>query len=162
MSGNSGKASKLLLHIDSRIRVTVQDSRQLVGTFMAFDKHMNLVLGDCSEFRRAKGKKNEAGVVEERMDRRKLGLVILRGENIVSITVDGPGPQVGNKRKAPGGPGIAAGVGRGAMVQQPPGMGMAPPMGAPMGLGAAPAFGVGGVGGGQFMQPNGAGRGRGM
>jgi len=155
---SAGKASKLLLHIDSRIRVTIQDSRQLVGTFLAFDKHMNLVLGDCSEFRRGKGKKNEAGIVEERIDRRKLGLVILRGENIVSITVEGAGPQVGNKRKAPGGPGQAAGAGRGAMVQPPP---MMPPVGGPaMGLGAAPAFGVGGPGG-QFMQP-GMGRGRGM
>jgi len=91
---SAGKTSKLLTHVDSRIRVTIQDSRQLVGTFMAFDKHMNLVLGDCSEFRRGKGKKNEAGVVEEKVDRRKLGLVILRGENIVSITVEGPGPKV--------------------------------------------------------------------
>tara|TARA_B110000971_G_scaffold209167_1_gene235017 strand:- start:192 stop:560 length:369 start_codon:yes stop_codon:yes gene_type:complete len=122
---------------------------------MAFDKHMNMVLSDTSEFRRTKGKKNEAGIVVDREERRKLGLVILRGENIVSITVEGPGPNSAATRKAPGGPGAAAGAGRGAAIAPPPAMGGVPMMG----LGAAPAFGVNGGGG--FMAPP-MGRGRGF
>ena len=42
---------------DPALQVTIQDSRMLVGTFMAFDRHMNLVLGDCEEQRVLRSKK---------------------------------------------------------------------------------------------------------
>lgn len=138
----SGKGSKLLRYIEHRLRVSLVDNRTIVGTFLAFDKHLNLVLVDAEEFRTLN--KNRAAILEERVEKRSLGLIILRGENVVSMAVEGPPPPSAKSRVAAGGPGMARGVGRGSMPP-PPAAGMPPPGGAPMGLGAAPVHGVGGM-----------------
>ena len=131
------KSSKMLNFINYRMKVTIADSRTLVGTFLAFDKHMNLVLADCEEYRKVRQKKGAPGVSEEREEKRTLGLVLLRGENVVSLSVDGPPPPEDDVRAALGGPGVGRAAGRGL----PP-----TPLGLPpAGLGG-PIHGLGGPG----------------
>jgi len=117
----SAKSTKMMQYINYRMRVTIQDGRQFVGRFMAFDKHMNLVLGDCEEFRRMPPKKGG----EEQMQRRALGLVLLRGEEVITLSVEAPPPNEGAVQRAqvaPKGPGAGMPAGRGmpmAPVGQP-------------------------------------------
>ncbi|KAH7433538.1 hypothetical protein KP509_07G074100 [Ceratopteris richardii] len=141
----SSRGSKMLQYINYRMRVTIQDGRQMVGKLMAFDRHMNLVLGDCEEFRRLPPK---AGMPkEEREDRRTLGLVLLRGEEVVSMIPEGPMIQDDARGRqaasAQPGPGTGRAVGRGIptapLVQAQPGL-------------AGPVRGVGGPSPG-MMQP---------
>jgi small nuclear ribonucleoprotein B and B' len=80
--------------INWRLKVTINDGRAFVGQMLAFDKHMNLVLADCEEFRhvRPKKKAGESESAPEQEMKRSLGLVILRGETVVSLSVEGPPP----------------------------------------------------------------------
>merc|ERR1719266_79797 len=115
------------------MRVTISDTRTLLGTFRAYDKHMNIILDDCDEYRKIKGKK--AGSTEEREEKRQLGLVLLRGENVISLSTESM-PQPGSRSsQAQGGPGSSSAAGRGMPV--------APLSSAPKGL-SGPVRGVGG------------------
>ncbi|KAL8504080.1 hypothetical protein ACS0TY_022709 [Phlomoides rotata] len=139
------KSSRMLQYINYRMRVTIQDGRQLIGKFMAFDRHMNLVLGDCEEFRKLPLTK---GSKEEREDRRTLGLVLLRGEEVISLTVEGSPPPDDSRLKTTSasvvaGPGIGRAACRGVVT--------GPLSHAQPGL-ARPVRGVGGPAPG-MMQP---------
>lgn len=95
------KGGKMLSLINWRLKVTINDGRAFVGQMLAFDRHMNLVIADCEEFRRVRPKKKpgetEAGPVQEM--KRTLGLVILRGETVVSLSVEGPPPVTDEDKK---------------------------------------------------------------
>ena len=133
--------ANLVNHI---LRVTLSDTRSLTGQLMAFDKHMNLVLADCEEFRRLKSKTMTGAQAEQR---RSLGLVILRGETIVSLTVMGPPPTRPEDRARVAmlqpGPGMGRAIGRGLPV--------VPAMAAPSLAG--PVRGIGGPSAPSMMMP---------
>ena len=98
--------------INYRVRVSIQDSRTLVGTLIAFDRHLNLVLTDTEEYRRLKPKRSKGGPNNEENKgqdtqeaekevKRALGLVLLRGENIVTLSAEAP-PSVHAKKVGQG------------------------------------------------------------
>jgi len=130
------------------MRVTIQDNRILIGKFLAFDKHMNLILVDTEEFRKIIPKGKSKG--EEREEKRPWGLVLIRGECVISLSVEGPPPSEDSRLKEPQvaqvGPGRGVAAGRGIAVPPAPGG-----VNAPQGLGGA-VRGVGGPAPG-IMQP---------
>ncbi|KAJ6015584.1 hypothetical protein N7540_010175 [Penicillium herquei] len=140
----SNKQGKMANLINYRMRVTLNDGRQMTGQMLAFDKHMNLVLADTEEFRRIKRKSKAApgstGTPQvEAEEKRTLGLTIVRGAQVVSCSVDGPPPADPSARLGATGPtiGAAAALAAGPGVSKPAGRGL------PVGLGG-PVSGVGG------------------
>ncbi|CAE8639445.1 unnamed protein product, partial [Polarella glacialis] len=106
----SGRNTRMAQWLDYRVRVTISDARMLVGTFMAFDKYMNVVLADCEEFRKIKSKGRKD---EEKEVKRTLGFVVLRGETIVSLMAEAPPPSGPKKADIQPGPGRGQVAGRG-------------------------------------------------
>jgi hypothetical protein len=107
---------------------------------------MNLVLADTEEFRRVrqKGKKSGApgtssGGDVEAEEKRTLGLTIIRGTHVVSLTVEGPPPADPSARLGAGGPTGTTTLASGPGMARPAGRGL------PTGL-TGPAPGVGGPG----------------
>ncbi|KAK4190569.1 small nuclear ribonucleoprotein [Podospora australis] len=145
----TNKQGKMAGYINYRMRVTLNDGRQMTGQMLAFDKHMNLVLADTEEFRRIKRKQNKSAApgasssatqTVEQEEKRTLGLTIVRGAHIVSLSVESPPPADPSARLGKtGGSGIST-LTAGPGVARPAGRGAA----APISL-AGPAAGVGGA-----------------
>ncbi|PLN83021.1 hypothetical protein BDW42DRAFT_165650 [Aspergillus taichungensis] len=141
----ANKQGKMQNLINYRMRVTLNDGRQMTGQMLAFDKHMNLVLADTEEFRRVKRKsKPTAGPsntpLVEAEEKRTLGLTIVRGTHVVSCSVDGPPPADPSSRLGSNVPGVASAA---ATLSAGPGISKPAGRGLPVGLGG-PAAGVGG------------------
>ena len=155
------RQSKMLAFINARVRVTIVDGRHIVGRFLAFDRHMNLVLADAEEFRRLRKKKKTSDTTHDFDNngedvRRVLGFVLLRGEEVVSLAVEGPPVRVKKikPQAADGGGGIPLGAG----VARPAGRGAPMPGMMMPSSGAAAAVGqplAGGPPPGMMMPPPG-------
>lgn len=132
--------------INWRMRVILYDSRQMVGQMLAFDKHMNIVLVDTEEFRRVKRRQVKTDApgaaptiqVVKTEEKRTLGLVIIRGSQLVSVSAESPPPADPSARLGRSAAcGIPSTLGAGPGVAKPAGRG-APPTSL-----AGPAAGVG-------------------
>lgn len=137
------------------MRVTLLDGRQMTGQMLAFDKHMNLVLADTEEFRKLKRKTTKPAAAPgsstpqtqtiETEEKRTLGLTIVRGAQIVSLSVESPPPQDPSTRlgKTTTG-GLPSALTSGPGVARPAGRGVAPTSlagpAAGVGPGAPPQF----------------------
>lgn len=96
--GRVPKNTRLETLLNYKVRVTTSNTSTFVGTLLSYDKFMNLVLVECEEFRLLKKSKtyldqvkNNDGEVDQskiKEQKRLLGLVILRGENIVSVVAE--------------------------------------------------------------------------
>lgn len=104
MSVSVTKKTKLADLINYRLRVSVVDGRSYTGQLLAFDKHMNLVLADTEEARVTKklyqelAKNKVNGQVKVAEEKRFLGLIILRGEQVVDLTIQS-GPTADIKKR---------------------------------------------------------------
>lgn len=94
---------------------------------------MNLVLADTEEFRRVKRKQTKAAAAPgsssvplvESEEKRTLGLTIVRGAHIISLSVESPPPADPSARLGASAPGGApSALAAGAGIARPAGRGM--------------------------------------
>eukprot|EP01062_Namystynia_karyoxenos_P066636 TRINITY_DN60542_c0_g1_i1.p2 TRINITY_DN60542_c0_g1~~TRINITY_DN60542_c0_g1_i1.p2 ORF type:complete len:212 (+),score=75.16 TRINITY_DN60542_c0_g1_i1:81-638(+) len=134
------KRSKMFRFVNCRIRARITEDRELHGIFMAFDRHMNMVMGDTEEFRTLRSKKKKSK--EGRVERRHLGLVCLRGQTVQQLSMDGiQGTSVVNTERFPAAAAQSESL-KIALAREAAAAAAAPGAGVPAGLGG-PAVGVG-------------------
>lgn len=75
--------ANMLNNINRTLKVAITDGREVTGKLLVYDQHMNVVLGDCTETRPQTKKMKQEGIKPTR----ELGLILLRGEHVLSVTV---------------------------------------------------------------------------
>ena len=64
------------------MKITLSDLRTIIGTFMAYDKHMNLVLGDAEEFRTVSDRSPCPRATHEFMGKARTPLCVLGAQHL--------------------------------------------------------------------------------
>lgn len=108
MSVKVAQKSRLADLLHYRIRALTHDGRAYVGELLAFDAHMNLVLAECVEHRvpntqlqilKNKTSSPDDGPAHPKLDTRTLGLVVLRGDQVLTTVVESA-PVLSKKQRA--------------------------------------------------------------
>ncbi|KAI5948939.1 SNRPB [Candida theae] len=110
------KKTKMSDLINNRLKIHTVDNRTYTGTLLSFDKHLNVVLADTEEARITKKSLTELRIQSQKrankklpitsasttplfpteipksskpdLTRRHIGLIVLRGEQIVNFTIE--------------------------------------------------------------------------
>lgn len=82
----SAGAVKLRNWLNKCLRVEMSDGRVLVGIFLCTDRDANIILGSCTEYLPEENKETSSAYVND--EPRMLGLVMVPGKHIVSISID--------------------------------------------------------------------------
>lgn len=64
----------LEMHLGKRVEINLKDGSAITGTLAGFDEHLNMVIAEADELGR-EGRK------------RHLGEVVLRGSNVVGVSI---------------------------------------------------------------------------
>lgn len=71
-------SSRMNSQINRPLNVVLDDGREMSGTLLSYDRHMNIVLSDVVETTYKKGA----------VATRTLGLLVLRGERVVTVRAE--------------------------------------------------------------------------
>ena len=111
------RKGKLFEFLNREVRCQIGEQRHIQGTFVSFDRHMNMVLSKAKEVRSAEKIDKETGEAEVLSRSRALGLVFVRGDQVLSLIAEKPKKKKKPKKAkdaaaaAAGGAGAGAGVG---------------------------------------------------
>lgn len=64
--------------LNQRVTLRLKDERDLAGTLVGLDEHLNLVLDEAAE--------------TSSTTRKRLGRIVVRGSNVITLRADGSSP----------------------------------------------------------------------